>query len=143
MLGAAIFGRDMLQLYEIPHLADWTNIGNRRQNLVDCDCAKGNLRRVDFDYFQGQKVLLKKDGILRKAETKNEGLYVIIQVHTNYIVRIQRGSVSERLNIRRLSPYSKSQLKTRVVVLNVRQNITCYLYSSPFQSRINILASLL
>ena len=30
--GAAIFGRDML--YDIPYLADWTEIGNRRQALV-------------------------------------------------------------------------------------------------------------
>jgi len=101
--GAAIFGRDML--YNIPYLADWTKIGKRRQDLVNQDCAKGNLRRVDFDYFQGQKVLLRKDGNLRKAETKNDGPFVITQVHTNITVRIQRGSVSERLNIRRLSPY--------------------------------------
>ena len=102
-LGAAIFGRDML--YNIPYLADWTKIGKRRQDLVNQDCAKGNLRRVDFDYFQGQKVLLRKDGNLRKAETKNDSPFVITQVHTNGTVRIQHGSVSERLNIRRLSPY--------------------------------------
>ena len=90
--GAAIFGRDML--YDIPYLADWTKIGKRRQDLVNCDCAKGNLRRVDFDYFQGQKVLLRKDGNLHK-----------VQVCTNGTVRIQHGSISERLNIRRLSPY--------------------------------------
>ena len=51
------------------------------------------------------KVLLIKDGILREAEDKNDGPYVITQVHTNGTVRIQRGTTNERLNIGRLSPY--------------------------------------
>ena len=101
--GAAVFGRDML--FDIPYLADWTEIGKRRQLLVDQDCEKKNSRRIDFDYTVGQQVLLRKDGILRKAEDKNDGPYVITQVHTNGTVRIQRGTISERLNIRRLSPY--------------------------------------
>ena len=61
--------------------------------------------RVDYDYAVGQKVTIKSDGILRKSEDKNTGPYVITQVHTNGTVRIQRGSVSERLNIRRIDPY--------------------------------------
>ena len=101
--GAAIFGRDML--YDIPYLADWTEIGRRRQTLVDQNCVKENKRRIDFDYTVGHKVLITKDGILRKAEDKNSGPFVITQVHSNGTVRIQRGSISERINIRRLSPY--------------------------------------
>ena len=101
--GAAVFGRDML--FDIPYLADWTEIGKRRQLLVNQDCEKKNSRRIDFDYAVGQKVLLRKDGILRKAEDKNDGPYIITQVHTNGTVRIQRGTISERLKIRRLLPY--------------------------------------
>ena len=103
--GAAIFGRDML--FDIPYIADWTKIGQRRQLLVDQNNARENLRRIDFDYTVGNKVLLKKDGILRKAEDKNVGPYVITQVHTNGTVRIQRGNISERLNIRRLIPFKE------------------------------------
>ena len=101
--GAAIFGRDML--FDIPYLADWKAIGQRRQELVNRDNAKENARRIDFDYAVGQKVLLRKDGILRKAEDKYLGPYVITQVHTNGTVRIQRGTMSERLNIRRITPF--------------------------------------
>ena len=101
--GAAIFGRDTL--FDIPYLADWTQIGKRRQNLVDQTCAKANKRWIDFDYTVGQKVLLIKDGILRKTEDKNNVPYVITQVHHYGTVRIQRGSVNEQINIRRLSPY--------------------------------------
>jgi len=101
--GAAVVGRDML--FDIPYLADWTAIGQRRQKLVDQNNVRENKNRVDFDYRTGQKVLLRKEGILRKAETRYEGPYVITEVHTNGTIRIQRGSWSERLNIRRVTPY--------------------------------------
>ena len=101
--GAAIFGRDMM--FDIPYLADWTEIGKRRQHLVSQNNARENKHRINFDYAVGQKVLIRKDGILRKAEDKNQGPYAVTQVHTNGTVRIQRGSISERLNIRRLNPY--------------------------------------
>ena len=101
--GAAIFGRDMM--FDITYIADLTDIGKRRQALVDQNNARKNKRRIDFDYAVGQKVFLKKDGILRKAEDKHSGTYVITQVHTNETVRIQRRTVSERLHIRRLTPY--------------------------------------
>ena len=92
-------------LFDIPFLADWTEIGRRRQALVNQGNTRENKRRVDFDYAVGLKVLLIKDGISRKAEDKNDGPYVITQVHTNGTVRIQCGTLNERLNIRRLTPY--------------------------------------
>jgi len=101
--GAAVFGRDML--FDIPFLADWCEIGKRRQKLVDRDTERKNKNRADFDYTVGQKVTLRKDGVLRKAEDKNTGPYTVTQVHCNGTVRFQRGSVSERLNIRRIDPY--------------------------------------
>ena len=101
--GAAVFGRDML--FDIPYIADWTAIGNRRQASVDQMNTRENSRRVDFDYAVGQKVLLKKDGILRKAEDKYVGPYNVTQVHTNGTIRIQRGTMSERINIRRATPF--------------------------------------
>ena len=101
--GAAIFGRDML--FDIPYLADWTEIGVRRQALVDRDNARENSRRMDHDYAVGDKVLLIQSGINRKAANKNSGPYTITQVYTNGNVRIQRGSTNERLNIRRITPF--------------------------------------
>jgi hypothetical protein len=101
--GAAVFGRDML--FDLPYIADWTAIGQRRQKLVDQSNARENARRIDFDYAVGQKVLLRKDGILRKAEVKYLGPFTITQVHTNGTIRIQRGTMSERINIRRVAPH--------------------------------------
>ena len=102
--GAAIFGRDML--FDIPYIADWTSIGQRRQNRADYKNLRENKRRVDYDYQVGQKIMVRQDGtILRKAEDKWTGPFVITAVHTNGTIRIQRGTMSERLNIRRVTPY--------------------------------------
>ena len=101
--GAAIFGRDML--FDIPYIADWNAIGKRRQTIVDKNTLIENKRRIDYDYQIGNKVTIRKDGVLRKAEDKSTGPFVITQVFTNGTVRIQRGSVSERINIRRIDPY--------------------------------------
>ena len=54
-----------------------------------------NKTRLPYDYAIGDKILIKIDGILRKAEDKYEGPYTITQVHCNGTVRIQRGSISE------------------------------------------------
>jgi hypothetical protein len=101
--GAAIFGRDML--FDIPFLADWTEIGRRRQELVDSSNARENRRRVPFDYQPGTKCLIIKNTDGKPAEDKNEGPYEVTHVYTNGTVRIQRGTINERLNIRRLTPY--------------------------------------
>ena len=101
--GAAVFGRDML--FDIPFLADWHEIGRRRQKLVDRDSNRENSKWKEHDYAVGDKFTLRKDGILRKAEVKSTGPWTITQVHCNGTVRIQRGAVSERLNIRRIDPY--------------------------------------
>ena len=101
--GAAIFGRDML--FDIPYVADWNVIGKRRQEQVETTNRRENKSRLPHDYAIGDKILIKKDGILRKAEEKYEGPYTVIQVHCNGTIGIQRGSLSERINIRRLTPY--------------------------------------
>ena len=87
------------------YLADWSEIGKRRQNQVDNANLKENAKRIDFDYKVGQKVLVVKGGILRKSEVPYDGPYRITDVYTNGTVRIQRGTVNKRINIRRLHPY--------------------------------------
>ena len=43
----------------------------------------------------GDKVLICKDGNLRKAETWYDGPYTVTQVHTNGTIRVQCGTCSE------------------------------------------------
>ena len=67
--GAAIFERDML--FNIPYRADWNKIGDYRQHQTDLNNKHENEKRVDFDYKVGDKIMIVKDGILRKAESPN------------------------------------------------------------------------
>ena len=101
--GAAIFGRDML--FDIPYMADWNVTGKHRQELVESTNRRENKTRLPYDYAIGEKILIKKDEVPRKTDDKYEGPYTITTVHCNGTVRIQRGSISERINIRRLTPY--------------------------------------
>ncbi len=66
--GAAIFGQDML--LDILYIADWKKIGEHRQLLTDCNTTCKNEGRIDYDHQVGQKVLVRNDGILRKAESR-------------------------------------------------------------------------
>jgi hypothetical protein len=66
--GAAIFGRNML--FDIPFIADWKQIGEHRPRQTDLGNKRENKTCVDYDYKVGEKVLICKDGILRKAESR-------------------------------------------------------------------------
>jgi len=102
--GAAIFGRDML--FDIPYIADWNKVGEHRQRQTDRNTARENESRVDYDYKVGGKVLIRKDGILRKSESRYDSdPWTITSVHTNGTIRVERGTKSERINIRRVTPF--------------------------------------
>ena len=102
--GAAIFGRDML--FDIPYIADWNKIGDYRQHQTDLNTKRENQQRVDYDYQIGDKILIRKDGILRKTESRYDSEpWTITSVHTNGTIRVERGTKSERINIRRVTPY--------------------------------------
>jgi hypothetical protein len=51
--GAAIFGCNML--FDIPFIADWKQIGERRQCQTDLSNERENKTRVDYDYKVGKK----------------------------------------------------------------------------------------
>jgi hypothetical protein len=74
--GMAIFGRDML--FDILFIADWDKIGDYRQHQINLNMARKNSTQVDYDYKVGDKILVRQDGILRKAKrpyiAKSHGL---------------------------------------------------------------------
>jgi len=65
--GAAIFIQDML--FDIPFIADRKQIGEYRQSQNDRSNTRENNKQVDYDYKGGDETLIRKDGILRKAES--------------------------------------------------------------------------
>jgi hypothetical protein len=104
--GAAIFGQDML--IDIPFIADWKIIEERRQRLTDLNNACKNEGRIDYDYKVGQKILVLNEGILCKAQSIwQKDPWTNPTVHTNGSITIQRGNKLERLNIRRVKPFEE------------------------------------
>ena len=87
------------------HHANWREITHRKQHQVDKDNRRENTKRVPRDYVIGDRVYVIRDGIYRKLEGPHQGPYVITQVYANGTVRIQRGAINERINIRRLTPH--------------------------------------
>jgi len=93
-------------LFDIPFIDDWAKVGDYRKCQTDHNTARENLKRVDWDYTIGDKILVRKDGILRKGESKYlKDPWTITQVHTNGTIRIQYGPNSDRLIIRRVTPF--------------------------------------
>jgi hypothetical protein len=63
-----MIGQDML--FDILLIVDWQKIGEHRQQQTNLNSAHENEGRIDYDYKFGQKVLLRKEGILRNAESR-------------------------------------------------------------------------
>jgi hypothetical protein len=59
-------------------------LGEIRQQLTDLNSTHENEGRIDYDYQVGQKVLIRHDGILCKAESRYlKKPWTITSVHTN------------------------------------------------------------
>ncbi len=98
-------------LFYIPFVADWKQIGDYRQHQTDRSNKYENDKRVDYDYKVGDKIVIRKDGILCKAESiwKKEP-WTITTVHTNGNIRIRCGTKLEKINIRRVTLFSEELL---------------------------------
>ncbi len=93
-------------LFDIPYIADQNKIGDYRQRQTDLNTTRENNSLIDYDYKVGGKVLVQKDGILRKTESRHDSEpWTIVSVHTNGTIRVECGSELERLNIRRVTPF--------------------------------------
>jgi hypothetical protein len=93
-------------LFDIPFIADWQKIGEYRQQLTDLSNTHENERRIDYDYKVGQKVLVWKEGILRKSESIwHRKSWLITTIHTNGTVTVQRRNKLERMKLRRVKPF--------------------------------------
>jgi hypothetical protein len=113
--GAAIFGCNML--FDIPFVADWHKIGGWRQSLTDRGNQRKNAKGIDYDYKVKDKVLLINEGVLRRVEsTYGKEPWTITTVHTNGTIRLQRGTRTKWLSIRRVEPFTDD-------ILLIGQNI--------------------
>ena len=99
-----VFGRDMFLPIEFQ--ANWTALELQRQKEITKNNLRENASRKPHVYNIGDKVLVSKPGhIRRKLENPRDGPYEVTAVFSNGTIRIQRGSISERVNLRRVTPY--------------------------------------
>ena len=102
--GSLAFNRDMI--LDIPFVADWMLIQERRQQLVDSKLLAANRKRFNHDYRVGDLVLklaYKPDKLQSRADG---GPYRVDSVHTNGTVTIRLSPhTTERISIRRIKPY--------------------------------------
>jgi hypothetical protein len=100
-----VFGRDMI--HNIAFRANWDQIQKRKQDIINKPNQKENKSRIPYEYNAGDQVLLETPGILRKSSTPCTGPYPVTNVYKNGTIRIQKGNVSERVNIRRITPFNQ------------------------------------
>ena len=84
--------------------ANWERIRQRRQEATSADNARENKSRVPHVHKVGDKVACNKHGILRELTVPRTGPHEARRVCKNGTPRINRGAVSERANIRHLTP---------------------------------------
>ncbi len=76
-------------LFDIPFVADWQKIEERRQSLTNCGNQQENAKQFNHNYKVGDKVLVINKGILRKAESAyGKEPWTITTAHTNGTIRI-------------------------------------------------------
>jgi hypothetical protein len=100
-----VFGRDMI--FNIATVVDWHALHNRKQTQVLRDNIRENDKRIEHEYNVGDFVYVvrDKDDVARKMTAPKTGPYAVTDVYDNGTVRIQRGNVNERINIRRIEPH--------------------------------------
>jgi hypothetical protein len=104
--GQLVFNRDML--LPIDFKADWAQIVQRKESQIKKDNLRENNKRLIYTYKVGDQVFVTDPRKVSKLYPPRNGPYKVIQVYTNGTVRVQRGAVSSRMNIRRLTPYFNS-----------------------------------
>ena len=78
-------------------VADGNKIGDHRQSLTDCSNKRENEWCIDYDCKVGGNVVIAKDGILHKSESKfGKEPWTIMTVHTNGTIRVQ-ASVQKKI----------------------------------------------
>jgi hypothetical protein len=103
--GSLVFNRDMF--LNIPLIADWHAITQKREHLIYENLIQENLKRRLYDYLPEQHIL-KKRWKPRKLDKRTSKLYRVLQTQVNGTVTIElRRGVSERLNTWRVIPYKE------------------------------------
>ena len=96
-------------VHPIVHVVDWDLVKKRKAKMLLQSNASENKKRLKYSYQKGQKVLIVNKDIKRKLSCPTFGPYTISEVHPDTgNVTIKKGSVEQRINIRRIKPFCPS-----------------------------------
>jgi hypothetical protein len=101
--GQLVFGRDMI--YDLSFKPEWDKLLQKRQSARRTNNERENKSRTDYQYKVGDKVLINRDVIQRKLLPKRDGPYEVVRIYDNGTIKLRKGIVVQRINIRRLQPY--------------------------------------
>ena len=96
-------------ILNIEHQANWEYNRQRKQDIINKNNDNENKKQIPHEYTIGDHILSKK-GTENKYEQPYSGPHPILEVHDNGTVTIQKGAVSEQVNIRRITPYISPQV---------------------------------
>ena len=85
--GQLVFGRDMV--FNIAHEANWKEIQDRKQKLINYNNKRENAKCVKHKYQVGDKVLMQRTDSSRKLERPYDGPFQITEVFSNGTVAVQ------------------------------------------------------
>jgi hypothetical protein len=96
-------------IHIIAFRANWDQIQKRKQDIINKSNQKENKNKsqIPYEYKFGDQVLLEISGIPRKLSTPRIGPYPVTNIYKNGTIRIQKGILSERVNIRRITPFNQ------------------------------------
>jgi transposase InsO family protein len=100
-----VFGRDAI--LNIKFDADWRLIQQRKQKLMGQNYVGKNAKRIPHTYKVGTRVLIKSGTTQKYGGNPYKGLYAAVQVSTNGTLRINKGAVTDIINIRNVHPYTE------------------------------------
>ena len=101
--GQLVFGRDML--LDLKFEPNYEKMWAQKQKRINYDNIRENSKRASHDYKVAEYAYVLRDGQYRKLEGDKLGPFRITEVFSNGTVRLQKGVVNERINIRRLTPH--------------------------------------
>ena len=96
--GELIFGRDMFM--PVNKSIDWDAIRERKQKAIQKSNERENSKRINHTYKEGDWILIKKPGIIRKLAVPRLGPYKVLKHHNNGTITYEKEPfVTDKVNI--------------------------------------------
>ena len=113
-----VFGRDFI--LNIKHISNWEHIQQHKQERINHNNKRKNMRCDNHQYRVGDKVLVKRK---KTSKHKLEFMvpFLITQINDNGTVSFKKGIINDATNIHRIKPFFDLDISTS-------QNILYFLF---------------